>query len=803
VRKIGADIKKLILLFGLIFFSIQVLFSIHISKDNYTGNWGTPTSWDPVWTAPLNTINNFDVIIFGYITLNGNLTFTGSSCTLTVNDTLVVNGDLSVGNNNDLIINPGGVLIIRGNLSITNKCDIIAMGYLIVTGNFTIGGSNSTFTSNQYPSLVFIGGTFPPAYQTNPSLPVLNCPADSEDGFEYSGCNYGNNSDLEDDPIYQFFVGTCTVPPTIELDNTPEACYGASIVPINYYGTTGNPDRYSIDFNAAAESAGFIDVSGTAALPASPITLAIPTDAAAGVYEGILKVNSSKAGCISAGYPVSIKISTVPGAAGKITGASSVCQGTRDVVYSVPVIQDATGYSWSLPTGANIISGSNTNSITVSYSATAKSGKITVSGKNHCGNGAVSADYNITVNPIPLVVITNPDAVCSPSTVDLTDTEVTAGSMAGLTYTYWTDSKATVEYATPENASGGTWYIKGTSSKGCYDIKPVIATINITPSLIISEPDAVCEPETVDLTAMSVTAGSTSGLIYSYWSDASASTAYITPETATSGTYYIKGTASTGCYEIKPVKVTVNTLPEVSITSSNDPLCINDQRLLTGIPAGGTFIINDGPGKISEGVLSATGAGDISITYIYSDACTNKVSQTIAVNEMPDVNPGPDQVLEFVFTTNMAAELSPGETGEWTINSGSGRISDIHSPVTDLSELALGKNIFTWKVISGACKASADLIISVEDLFIPTVITPNGDGKNDFFMINVLTEPGAGQVELIILNKWGSVEYRNENYANDWDGKNDRGADLENDTYMYILKFENGIIKKGTVLITR
>ena len=147
----------------------------------------------------------------------------------------------------------------------------------------------------------------------------------------------------------------------------------------------------------------------------------------------------------------------------------------------------------------------------------------------------------------------------------------------------------------------------------------------------------------------------------------------------------------------------------------------------------------------------------------------------------------------------MKAELSSSETGEWSLISGSGHISDIHSPTTRVTELSIGENIFLWKVRNGNCEASAEVKITVYDLFIPSVITPNGDGKNDYFKISEI----IGQVELIIFNRWGNEEYTNDNYLNDWDGRNNKGEELPNDTYFYILKFENGKIKKGSVLIKR
>jgi gliding motility-associated-like protein len=84
-------------------------------------------------------------------------------------------------------------------------------------------------------------------------------------------------------------------------------------------------------------------------------------------------------------------------------------------------------------------------------------------------------------------------------------------------------------------------------------------------------------------------------------------------------------------------------------------------------------------------------------------------------------------------------------------------------------------------------------------VFVPSVITPNGDGKNDNFKISEF----SGKIELIIFNRWGNEEYTNANYLNDWDGRNNKGAALPGDTYFYILKFENGKIKKGSVLIKR
>lgn len=65
----------------------------------------------------------------------------------------------------------------------------------------------------------------------------------------------------------------------------------------------------------------------------------------------------------------------------------------------------------------------------------------------------------------------------------------------------------------------------------------------------------------------------------------------------------------------------------------------------------------------------------------------------------------------------------------------------------------------------------------------PNVITPNGDGINDQFLVTNLGD--YDKVELIIINRWGNLIYENDNYLNDWSGKDKSGKDLEEGVYFY------------------
>jgi len=118
-------------------------------------------------------------------------------------------------------------------------------------------------------------------------------------------------------------------------------------------------------------------------------------------------------GAASPAFPITVTPSA--GAAGTISGQAAVCQGTAGVIYSVNPIVNATSYNWTVPSGATIVSGGTTNTITVNFGMAATSGTITVYGSNSCGNGTSSPALAVTVNPSPAtpVVMATGDTLTS------------------------------------------------------------------------------------------------------------------------------------------------------------------------------------------------------------------------------------------------------------------------------------------------------------------------------------------------------------------------------------------------------
>ena len=114
----------------------------------------------------------------------------------------------------------------------------------------------------------------------------------------------------------------------------------------------------------------------------------------------------------------------------------------------------------------------------------------------------------------------------------------------------------------------------------------------------------------------------------------------------------------------------------------------------------------------------------------------------------------------------------------------------------------------TVKSVDYGCDTtfSSNIIVLPVKLKIPNVFTPNGDGINDFFIID--NDPTGGvdegkdettrgfehesynplrdyylRTELTIFNRWGRIVYESSDYRNDWDGGN-----LPDGTYFYVLE---------------
>ena len=187
----------------------------------------------------------------------------------------------------------------------------------------------------------------------------------------------------------------------------------------------GTPAVQTLSVNAHPADAGTITGTTVVCTPSNNLTFSVPTIANASSYvwsvpsggviisgQGtnsitvdfdnttvsdvitVYGLNDCAAGKASQ-FPIEVTLK--PGAAGAIIGESTFTEGSSGEAYFVTPIENATDYTWTFPSGATIVTGANTNSITVAFSATAQTGSITVHGSNVCGDGVASAPFEISV----------------------------------------------------------------------------------------------------------------------------------------------------------------------------------------------------------------------------------------------------------------------------------------------------------------------------------------------------------------------------------------------------------------------
>ena len=406
---------------------------------------------------------------------------------------------------------------------------------------------------------------------------------------------------------------------------------GTNVMAQGPYPNTGNhsvclnaTEPYGVVLNATSTYAWSVTPlaggNGTITAGATPNLITVNWTTVGTATLQVIETNSF--GCI--GDPVTIIVTINPIPTLVITNPPPVCApGTVDITAAPVTAGSTAGLTFTYWTNA---------AATIPYATptTATAGTYYIKGTSAAGCFDIKPVV-VTVTPLPTLVITNPAAVCSPATVDITAAAVTAGSTAGLTFTYWTNAAATIPYATPTAATASTYYIKGSSTAGCFDIKPVVVTVNPTPTLVISNPAAVCAPATVNITAPTITAGSTAGLTFTYWTDAAATIPYATPTAATAGIYYIKGTSATGCFDIKPVVVNVNPVPTPIVTGPS-PVCVsiagNTVTYSTANIPGNTYIWTVTGGTIVTG----QGTNSITVTWTTAGPGTVNVTETVGVS---------------------------------------------------------------------------------------------------------------------------------------------------------------------------
>ncbi|MBX2965605.1 MAG: gliding motility-associated C-terminal domain-containing protein [Cyclobacteriaceae bacterium] len=439
--------------------------------------------------------------------------------------------------------------------------------------------------------------------------------------------------------------------------------------------------------------------------------------------------------------------------------STNACQGTPPTVTLTTSASGnpSIGYQWQIYesgaytdlTNSGPFTGVTTNTLTINTTNGPAFGyyRCTISGTN-----VVNANTNpvyVSIGATPTAPVVPGASSCSPASFTLSVTNPQNGDYRWYTVpTGGTPISIFNYYNTPVLSATTTYYVDFFDGSCRSARTPVTVTISSPPAAPTTTGAESCPPGSVTLQA----AGAATGQQYRWYTVATGGTAiagqtgatFTTPHLTTTTHYYVS--IHSGSCEGSRAQVTA-TIAQPGC--DNVPPTIQDAVVATQI--NGLVMVN--------------------LEALISDENNNQDLSTLAIVSQP----------------------SSGATATIEI------INGIYTLVIDYNNVAFS-GIETVRIrVCDSFAACTEHDLSIEvvgEIEIYTALSPNGDGKNDIFLIeHIATLENARQNIVTIYNRWGDVVWEGKNYDNTtvvFRGLNNNGSELPTGTYFYKIQFTSG-----------
>ena len=328
-----------------------------------------------------------------------------------------------------------------------------------------------------------------------------------------------------------------------------------------------------------------------------------------------------------------------------------------------------------------------------------------------------------------------------------------------------------------------TYYVIQNDTSGICSSDPVDLEVTVIQGIeaSVSVTDVSCYGYSDGTAEVSVTDNGNGPFTYS-WSDGTTSTS-MTGQPA--GEYTVTILDQNFCLRVMNAIITSPTEMTLNLDKSNN-LCFGDQNSLIATNVSGSvppysYSWSDGS---ADDQISGLADGSYSVTVTDDNGCTKSEGVTITTPE------------EIMIDYTMTKENCNGSyDGEIHLNVTGGIATHYYTwPEGSYDTVATGLHNGTYNISvldSNNCEKSVNLQLqSVYDFcLVPAnVLTPNGDGKNDFWRIEFIElNPGA---TVIVFDRNGKKVFESTNYGNNtadaWDGTCS-GTELPMGSYYYII----------------
>jgi gliding motility-associated-like protein len=382
-------------------------------------------------------------------------------------------------------------------------------------------------------------------------------------------------------------------------------------------------------------------------------------------------------------------------------------------------------------------------------------------------NGCVTRDsVQVNFSSNPTAGYTGITSICIGSSTELYGNG--SGGTAPLTYT-WSQGPTTADSISLAPLVTTPYSVITTDVAGCKDTAFFSITVNPYPVVNLGADTIGCIPAPITLFAPATT-GTT------LWSTGAATNSISVP---TADTVWVDITEN-GCTTRDSVVVDYYPLPTVNL--GPDTTICSIQNLL----------------------LDAT---NIYSTYVWSDASTTPTI-TVAQSNLYWVDVTScgitvsDSIVVFMDTFSVyVVSLVPNDcgssNGSLAVNSTSiypttyvwsGAGTGTNPALTNIAD---GNYIITATDSVGCIQTDTiPLVCNIPSVVITQLLTPNGDGKNDTWIIQGINNFPKAVVN--VYNRWGNLVYNSVPYNNNWDGKSNSSLSLGTGylpagTYYYVV----------------
>lgn len=440
------------------------------------------------------------------------------------------------------------------------------------------------------------------------------------------------------------------------------------------------------------------------------------------------------------------------------SGPVSFCEGDSVDLASSP----ATAYLWS--------NGDTNLAIRV-----ISSGSFFVQVTDTSGCQSIpSVSTTVTVGsipPTPTITVDGSTDICEHDSVFLT-------SSPGIAYLWSTGDTTQIIAA----KVAGDYTVQTHNGMGCLSLPSAAVSIStrpapVQPVITFNGNTTFCEGDSLVLT-------SSTGITY-LWSNGETTQSI---SAKTTGNYTVMVANADGCYSLPsdPVDISIFEFPVLSLVSKSDAVCNGETSgsieviSTAGLPP---YSYEWNNGQTGSGI-SDIGAGSYLVTTTDANGCQDTLSESISeptaiVIEESITHPTCDESYDGAVEVSVSGG-TPGYAIEWS-NESTGPISEKLGPGTIMVEVT----------DENQCQSNESYTLIAENeacITVFEIITPNGDGQNDTWIINGLDIYPKTTVQ--VFDRWGRKVYSSEGYPQPWDGTQD-GKVLPMDSYHYIINLNN------------